>query len=309
MRHRLLASCALVVAASCGRDATAPAVAVVPDPAPVPPADTRLVFTSQATGGTSLWSIRPDGSDPIRLSPVGTGGDIFSAVSPSGGRIAFANGASLWTMNADGSDRRVVTTAAGRVGFPEWSRDERSLYFYSTLEQKVWKLSLSSGAVALLDTASLDEQSPSLSPDESRIAFSSQKSAGSGSGLVELHVMRVDGTELHRISVSSPGVSLGDDGASWSPDGTKLLFARTVGAEPANIWVMNSDGSGLRMLIPGTEDDMDPTWSPDGHWIAFARFVGGRRDIFIAQADGTGIRNVTRSIASDDQFPRWGRIR
>ncbi|MDB4905281.1 MAG: hypothetical protein JWO05_65 [Gemmatimonadetes bacterium] len=308
MRHRLVLPFVLLLAA-CGHDAGAPVAPVVADPADTPAADTRLVFTSLATGGSALWSVRPDGSDPIRLSPTGLGGDIFSAVSPSGSRIAFANGTSLWTMNSDGSDRRVVTTAAARVGFPEWSRDERTLYFYSTVEQKVWKLHLASGALALLDTMTLDEQSPSLSPDETRLAFSSQKASGPGSGLVELHLMRVDGTELRRISVSAPGVSMGDDGAAWSPDGSKLLFARTVGGEPSNIWVMNADGSGLRMLIPGTEDDMDPTWSPDGHWIAFARFVGGRRDIFVAKADGSSARNVTKSIGSDDQFPRWGKIR
>jgi Tol biopolymer transport system component len=52
-----------------------------------------------------------------------------------------------------------------------------------------------------------------------------------------------------------------------------------------DIWVMNSDGSGLQQLTFGSCDERFPHWSKDGSKIAYTNWMDG---IHIMNADGTG---------------------
>jgi Tol biopolymer transport system component len=54
-----------------------------------------------------------------------------------------------------------------------------------------------------------------------------------------------------------------------------------------SIWVANGDGSGRKLIVKNGES---PCWSPDKKQIAFAR----RGDIWVAMADGTRPRQLTR---------------
>ena len=49
-----------------------------------------------------------------------------------------------------------------------------------------------------------------------------------------------------------------DQGPSWSPDGTRIVFYRGH-----HIYVMDSDGQNL-MELTGPLGGTDPAWSPDG---------------------------------------------
>ncbi|MFI2078431.1 amidohydrolase family protein [Streptomyces triculaminicus] len=59
-----------------------------------------------------------------------------------------------------------------------------------------------------------------------------------------------------------------------SPDGRRLAVCAYRGGG-FHIWVLNTDGSGLRQLTDGPWDDRGPSWSPDGRKIAFASERGG----------------------------------
>lgn len=62
--------------------------------------------------------------------------------------------------------------------------------------------------------------------------------------------------------IANPDAS-GDVGAiAVAPDGSRLVFERDLG-----LWVMNTDGSGLRELLPPNRY-VFPAWSPDGQWVA-----------------------------------------
>jgi Tol biopolymer transport system component len=81
------------------------------------------------------------------------------------------------------------------------------------------------------------------------------------------------------------------DGGIDAADGTDLYVIDVASGEESRV----------------TNDvymDQHPRWSPDGTQIAFSSNRDGDFEIFVINADGSGLRQVTRNSA-DDQHPAW----
>ncbi|TES93324.1 MAG: hypothetical protein E3J88_00305, partial [Anaerolineales bacterium] len=59
----------------------------------------------------------------------------------------------------------------------------------------------------------------------------------------------------------------------------KIAFASYRSGDQ-EIYVMNSDGSGIQQLTDNDWDDYSPAWSPDGSKIAFDSLRIGREHVF-----------------------------
>jgi Tol biopolymer transport system component len=65
-----------------------------------------------------------------------------------------------------------------------------------------------------------------------------------------------------------------DDGQpSWSPQGNRIAFVRTLANGRSAVYWMRSDGTGTTGLTNFRVFDSYPDWSPDARRIAFARFT------------------------------------
>jgi dipeptidyl aminopeptidase/acylaminoacyl peptidase len=95
-----------------------------------------------------------------------------------------------------------------------------------------------------------------------------------------------------------------DQGASYSPDGTKIAFMNNYDGD-YEICLMNADGTGVRQLTKNSATDTYPTWSPDGTEIAFASNRDGDFDIWVMNADGSQQTNITSDDPWVDDVPRW----
>ena len=96
---------------------------------------------------------------------------------------------------------------------------------------------------------------------------------------------------LAAVRVSDPQVS---------PDGRSVAFVRTTtdaatGKRNADIWVVPADGSSAaRLLIGGDKSENTPRWSPDGRQLAFISTRDGEPQIYLADADGSNVRQITK---------------
>jgi Tol biopolymer transport system component len=125
-------------------------------------------------------------------------------------------------------------------------------------------------------------------------------------------VIGADGNGMRKVT---PGLAReGEYDASWSPDGSRIVFARSYHCAASlgfclAIWVIKADGSAEERLTPENvqraNSAVEPTWSPDGHKIAYvlAQDRAQTSDIWVIDADGSKPRRLTH--VRDAEEPAW----
>ncbi|MGH2979442.1 MAG: TolB family protein [Solirubrobacterales bacterium] len=127
---------------------------------------------------------------------------------------------------------------------------------------------------------------------------------------IDLWTVEPPATTFERFS-SDP---LHDTEPDWSPNGRWIAFARSISpcCQNADIWIARSDGSDQRRLIDHGAHDTMPSWSPDGTQIVFASSRNDATphgafdfDLFVVNADGTGLRTLVSVPDWSDEDPAW----
>jgi len=103
-----------------------------------------------------------------------------------------------------------------------------------------------------------------VSPDGTRIAFASNRNAGSNAFNFDTFVMGIDGSSLQTL-ISSPGI---DRGPSYSPDGTKIAFYTDRDGNP-EIYVANADGTNQVRYTNAPLFDTFPVFTADSATLVF----------------------------------------
>ena len=297
---------------------------------------------------SALFTANPDGSGTRQIThPRRRVLDIVPNWSPDGRQIVFQRISSdgcgpgcetddIYRVNADGSGLTALThdehekgciwrdKPAGGIcrAVPTWSPNGKQIAFECTI------LTASQGnpylgRICVMGSSGRNEHqlpqspasgvgdsAPSWSPDGKRIAF--QRTILDAHGTVmrdAVFVMKADGSDAGRVTPWALRAGQPD----WSPGGRRILFYSNWGgpqATSANLYTISTKGSGLKQLTHargGTVQHLGATFSPDGKWIAFSRTPskGGNADVFVMRADGTRIRNITRSSIWDSGVD-WG---
>ncbi|HWJ51170.1 MAG TPA: hypothetical protein VNR42_09125, partial [Solirubrobacteraceae bacterium] len=217
---------------------------------------------------TDIFVVRADGSGLRRLTRTGSAGE--PVWSPRGRTIVFAElthvgnpnvvtsfAAPLMRVNRDGKDvRRLTPLVRGQVDrLGSFSPDGKRLVFTRSnvgalaytgrIETSIEAIGVDGSGLRQLVAGGSD---PAYSPDGRRIAFVTNRDhdgtirTGEDESQYanELYVMNADGTGAGRLTHSS---ELDELEPTWSPDGTRIAYARQAEGFTKTIAVINADGS------------------------------------------------------------------
>lgn len=162
---------------------------------------------------------------------------------------------------------------------------ESKIFFVSDRSghKEIWMMDYDGANQTQLTRLGTISLSPRISPDGSRLAFSSVTKNG-----WEIMMYSFD---LNRM-VAFPRFGGMNISPSWSPDG-KLAFSSSRDGYP-NIFVVDGSGGNLRRVTTDKGPDMAPTWNrKTGSQIAFVSGRTGLPQIYMMEADGTNLQRVT----------------
>ena len=274
-------------------------------------------FDGGAGGSKEIVTMNWDGSEFEQITSHKS-----IAVSPSwshdGKKIAYSvfttiykksggtlSNVSLYVLDLITSKRVLTSFRPGVNSGGIFSKDDKSIFLGMSLgsgSADIYKIDLKGDVEHRLTNgpAGAINVEPTLSPDGTKIAFSSERG-----GRPMIYVMNTDGTNIKRLTYKGTYNS----SPAWSPDGQKIAFA---GQDKSNfdIFVMNADGSNLSRVTSATRangkaaHNEDPSFSPDSRYLVYTSDRTGKNQIYVSSVDGTEERRVTND-SKNYYRPKW----
>ena len=211
--------------------------------------DGEIAFQSFRDGNSELYTVRPDGSDLIRITndPAADASPVFS---PDGTKIAFTtdretpNNFEIWTMNDDGSDPTDLNAPSGDDA--SWSPGGSQITYAAGGGQGLWIMSADGIDKHRVVDGSVG--SPDWSPDGSQIAFHMFQD-----GNVDVYSFRISDLAVTRLTTDPEP----DNEPNWIGDGSRLVFTSMRDGD-REIFVMDADGSDQTELTFNDVTDIRP---------------------------------------------------
>jgi len=239
------------------------------------PDNSTIAFIATINNTQGIYAVDTSGSN-LRLVYAGdTGGPTWSSDSKW---LAFSQFRNIWKVKANGDSIQQLTNSNGDVR-PSWSRDGKTIAFVRT---GIWLFEVAGDSERTLYGLG---DFPSWHPNGVEVVMQTLSGSGTIASFYAIH--RDSGTARLFYTVSSSGVcsfssispngqellfsltpftgatqiwrvdmtantsqQLSDDGgdfASWSPNGSKIVFTR-IAFEDGGLWIVNKDGTGKRRL-------------------------------------------------------------
>jgi Tol biopolymer transport system component len=191
-----------------------------------------------------------------------------------------------------------------------WSADGTKIA-YKRIDE-VWVVDATDPAltprqITNIDGRIVNNTQPAWSPDGEDIVFRTNRTHPNPEmNVADIWTVNVaDGEKSAEPLLVRPG---DERYPTYSPDGTQLLFrgdddgADVSGDE--DIFVQDLETKVVRRVTEGGGTDTAPAWSPDGSKIAFYSNRDGDMEIWVVNADGTDLWQLTFNEVHDEG-PAW----
>jgi len=216
-----------------------------------------LLYTSYKTGRPALYLADLQARRELRISSI-LGVPIEGALSPDGRYIAAA-------IEHGGQTDLHLLDSAGRE-------------------------------IRALTQGGPINVSPAFSPDQTRLAFTSDRS-----GSPQIYVMDLGGgSEPRRITYSGNY----NTNPAFSPVGNRIAYQSREDGR-FNIYAIGLDGGDPVHLTEGEGSNESPSWSPDGRYIVFSSTRSGHARLFLMQVETGKIISALLEDKGDDTSPVW----
>ena len=236
-------------------------------------------FISISGGLSELYVMHLPNGAPRRLQ---FGGGMIGW-APGGKDVLVQSGGVLWRVPVESGEPSRIAGLDDVIEPAVSVVSHRLAYSRTVSDDNIWSLSGAEKTPVISSTQ--QDFNPELSPDGSKIAFTSTRT-----GFWEIYVSDAQGGHVAQLT------SFGDaqaDGVRWSPDGRELVFAAFRKAN-RDIYVVGAEGETPRRITSEPSEEGRPSFSTDGKWIYFRSNRSGKVEIWKMPRGGGAATQVTQ---------------
>ncbi|HTS65501.1 MAG TPA: protein kinase [Candidatus Acidoferrales bacterium] len=232
--------------------------------------------------------------------------DVSPAFSPDGRWLAYlrwVNGATyeLWVVPQPGGKPKLLVTSPAPIATFAWKPDSRTIVYGGG--------AISTGELRQVTTEGRRAPAPFalegesdqivIAPTGARLAYVLQN--------LDANIWRVPLARDRRKDSTPPEklfTSVREEmDPAFSPDGKSIAFVSNRSGR-WNLWIGNTDGTGLRELAAQSLLPFHPAWSPDSREIAFDSAAFGKGEIWLISASG-GLPSRLIAMPGGAEVPSW----
>jgi Tol biopolymer transport system component len=244
------------------------------------PAEAALVGVARADGSGVVWTQSTGSRYPVALD-----------WSPDGAQLAWASesgsSSELWVADANGANAVRLAEVMGTIEGIAWAPDGDRLAFHAENyddRDRTTLVAVIGADGSGLTTIAASELEYKSSADDFEPLFGTPAWSLDGA-TIAISLTRgvaLIGTNDGTMTVlPTPGMMVYE--VAWSPDNATFALSAYDEDEEfdrsdftgMDLYLMNADGTGFRVLAATPLEDWHPVWSPDGASVAFAAEPAG----------------------------------
>jgi len=222
-------------------------------------ADSILFASNRAGPNFDFFILNFTEREVFQLT-TNVGNVISPDFSPDGRNIVFANKVgdsptAIWMVNADGLNPRLVYTGARDIVAVAWSPDGEKIAYAMNAgipqEYEIYTMDIN-GRNHLKISQGLQGIGGSVdwSPDGSSLLVYAGPFG-------DKDIFKIEASTGDFVQLTDGG---NNAGAAYSPDGGYIVFNSLRNNDQADLYIMESDGSGMRQLTNDPEPDWGARW-------------------------------------------------
>lgn len=262
---------------------------------------TKIAYVYQPPGSNQkeIWAMDFNGrnsvplvqNNRVNLSPTWTK-DGRSIVYTSASTVHW----NLWRTTLQGRSTQLTSEPGSALG-PAMHPNGRDMVVSLSRDgfPELYMMDINGNIKERLTRRRDIDIAPSMSPDGNRVCFSSGRL-----GALHVFVLNLVSKEVDRLT----RVGTLNDSCAWHPTENRILFSGMDVDREFDIFAMDDKGNNMERLTFDARHNETPDWSPDGRLIVFSSRRTGRSEIFIMNADGTGVEKIT-DLPGQASHPTW----